>query len=129
MTTRRSETVQQWVSALEGMGRTVKQQGGYWMAQCPAHDDSNPSMQIKDKGDGTASGRMLRRLRFRGHSEGGGLLRHQQRYTRRKSTPQHQHRHARPRPRNRQSRSRYPTARMSRPTTTPRRTRTKSCSR
>ena len=55
MTTRRSETVQQWVSALEGMGRTVKQQGGYWMAQCPAHDDSNPSMQIKDKGDGTAS--------------------------------------------------------------------------
>ena len=55
MTTRRSETVQQWVSALEGMGRQVKQQGGYWMAQCPAHDDSNPSMQIKDKGDGTAS--------------------------------------------------------------------------
>ena len=55
MTTRRSETVQQWVSALEGMGRQVKQQGSYWMAQCPAHDDSNPSMQIKDKGDGTAS--------------------------------------------------------------------------
>ena len=27
----------------------------YWMAQCPAHDDSNPSMQIKDRGDGTAS--------------------------------------------------------------------------
>ena len=55
MTTRRSETVQQWVSALEGMGRKVQDHGGYWMAQCPAHDDSNPSMRIKDKGDGTAS--------------------------------------------------------------------------
>ena len=55
MTTRRSETVQEWVSALEGMGRTVKAHGSYWMAQCPAHDDGNPSMRIKDRGDGTAS--------------------------------------------------------------------------
>ena len=55
MTTRQSETVQQWVTALEGMGRQVKQQSSYWMAQCPAHDDGNPSMRIKDKGDGTAA--------------------------------------------------------------------------
>jgi hypothetical protein len=43
------------VAAPKGMGRTVKQRGEYWMAQCPAHDDSNPSLRIKDKGDGTAS--------------------------------------------------------------------------
>ena len=55
MTTRRKETVAQWVSALEGMGRKVEQRGGYWMAQCPAHDDKSPSLQVKDRGDGTAA--------------------------------------------------------------------------
>ena len=55
MTTRRNETPREWVDALEHMGRKVVAHTGYWMAQCPAHDDGNPSMRIKEDTDGGAS--------------------------------------------------------------------------
>ena len=55
MTTRRNETAREWVNALEHLGRKVVAHTGYWMAQCPAHDDGNPSMRIKEDTDGGAS--------------------------------------------------------------------------
>ena len=55
MTTRRNETALEWVDALEHLGRKVVAHTGYWMAQCPAHDDGNPSMRIKEDTDGGAS--------------------------------------------------------------------------
>ena len=55
MTTRRKETVEEWLSALEHMGRQVVRHHNYAMAQCPAHDDDNPSMRIKEDGEGGAN--------------------------------------------------------------------------
>ena len=55
MTTRRNETAREWVDALEHLGRKVVAHTGYWMAQCPAHDDGNPSLRIKEDTDGGAS--------------------------------------------------------------------------
>ena len=49
------ETAREWVDALEHMGRKVVAHTGYWMAQCPAHDDANPSMRIKEDGEGGAN--------------------------------------------------------------------------
>ena len=65
------------------MGRKVKQQTGYWMAQCPAHDDGTPSMRIKDRGDGTASVEcfagcdfvdILKAVGFYGRNNGGSSV-------------------------------------------------------
>ena len=54
MTTHRHETPREWVDALQHMGRKVVAHTGYWMAQCPAHDDSNPSLRIREGLDGEA---------------------------------------------------------------------------
>src|SRR5271163_1420981 len=35
------------IDALHGSGRQVRLNGGHAMAQCPAHDDHNPSLGIK----------------------------------------------------------------------------------
>ena len=42
------------LEALGQLNKEVKQKGdNQWMAQCPAHDDKNPSLSIKEAGDGT----------------------------------------------------------------------------
>ena len=48
------QSVDDWLDALEGAGRTTKRVRGGWMAQCPAHDDRSPSLSIRDGNDGTA---------------------------------------------------------------------------
>ena len=50
--TRRRQTVEEWISALERMGLKVAQHGSYYMSQCPAHEDDTPSLRIKERGDG-----------------------------------------------------------------------------
>ena len=39
------------LAALESNGCKVQQANGGWKAQCPAHEDRNPSLSISDKGD------------------------------------------------------------------------------
>ena len=39
-------TIQEVIAALERAGCHPKQSGDHWQAQCPAHEDSNPSLSI-----------------------------------------------------------------------------------
>ena len=42
------------LESLRQLDKTVKQAGNsQWLAQCPAHDDHNPSLSIKELDDGT----------------------------------------------------------------------------
>ena len=43
-------TIDQWLEALDRLGRKPKKQGNGYIALCPAHDDSTPSMSL-DEGD------------------------------------------------------------------------------
>ena len=39
-------TLQEWLDALESAGAQPKPQGRGFMARCPAHNDSNPSLHV-----------------------------------------------------------------------------------
>src|SRR5262252_2456807 len=41
-------TSREFLSRLDG----VQKHNGYWMAQCPGHDDRTPSLKISDGADG-----------------------------------------------------------------------------
>ncbi len=41
------------LAALDAAGRTWRHTNGHTMAQCPAHDDRNPSLSIREASDGT----------------------------------------------------------------------------
>lgn len=38
------------IERLQTMGRKVRRQSSGWMCQCPAHDDGNPSLSVKEEG-------------------------------------------------------------------------------
>ena len=81
------------------------------MAQCPAHDDSNPSMQIKDKGDGTASIECYAGCDFVDILKAVGFYTTGGSKTPETAPSAPPRGHAKRQPRNRPSRSRYPTGR------------------
>jgi len=39
--------VERVLAQLQQRGRKVEPHSGYWMAQCPAHDDPRPSLSIR----------------------------------------------------------------------------------
>ena len=49
------QKIAEWVEALEGTGRKVKQQTGYWMAQCRKADDDGITSMLasSERSDGT----------------------------------------------------------------------------
>lgn len=52
MTLSRSTALQRLIDALRDHGCTVKESGATTMAQCPAHNDDNPSLSIGPRRDG-----------------------------------------------------------------------------
>lgn len=48
------EPVEIILAKLAERGSSVRHVGGQWMAQCPAHDDRNPSLAIREGRDGSA---------------------------------------------------------------------------
>ena len=49
-----SAAIERVMVALDERGRKVRRSGGTWMAQCPAHDDREPSLHISPGRDGRA---------------------------------------------------------------------------
>ena len=41
--------IQEWINALETLGKRPKKAGQGWMALCPAHPDTDPSLSITEK--------------------------------------------------------------------------------
>jgi hypothetical protein len=51
-TTTHERPIDRVLDALRAHGGSVKQSGGQWMCTCPAHDDRNPSLSVKQGDDG-----------------------------------------------------------------------------
>ncbi len=51
-TTNHERPIDRVLDALRAQGGSVKQSGGQWMCTCPAHDDRNPSLSVKQCDDG-----------------------------------------------------------------------------
>jgi hypothetical protein len=52
MTTSTSVALQRLIDALRDQGSIIRESGSATMAQCPAHDDNNPSLSIGERKDG-----------------------------------------------------------------------------
>jgi hypothetical protein len=51
MTLSKTDALQRIVDTLRDNGSTIRESAGYYMAQCPAHDDNNPSLSLKRRKD------------------------------------------------------------------------------
>jgi hypothetical protein len=51
-TTIHEHPIDRVLDAIRAQGGSVKQSGGQWMCTCPAHDDRNPSLSVKQGDDG-----------------------------------------------------------------------------
>ena len=47
----RTSEIERWLEAIRSAGRTIEPNGNDWKAQCPAHEDKNPSLTLSE-GDG-----------------------------------------------------------------------------